>query len=67
MNKRLGTLVASVVLVAVAEIGSGAPSTEGRVSPSPLPKVCVPSSSSVSRRPCPPPRMPPTQVPRPRR
>jgi hypothetical protein len=65
MNKRLGTLVASVALVAVAEIGSGAPSTEGRVLPSPLPRACIPNA--VSNRPCPPPRMPSPQAPRPRR
>ena len=58
MNKRLGTLVASVVLVAVAEVGSGASSTAGRLPPSYLPpKPCVQTPLSTKR--CPPPQLPP--------
>jgi hypothetical protein len=61
MNKRLGPLVAAVVLAAVAEIGSGAvPALWTRP-----PQKCGPSATST--RPCHLPPLPPAQVSKPRR
>jgi hypothetical protein len=61
MNKRLGTLVAAVALVAMAEVGSGAPSALWQRPP----QKCGPSS--VTRRPCQLPPLPPASASKPRR
>jgi len=60
MNKRLGPLVAAVALVAMAEVVSGA--VPALLRP---PQTCGPSS--VTRRPCPLPPLPPASQSKPRR